>query len=168
MKRPTLKQFIFETTIYDAPPENKVWRAWNDVGIATLTDLVISSKHAHWNVTGPQFLPLHDLFEEVYVILSRHLDIIAERMVALNNHIDGRLQCAAKCTILGSYDKPGNISTGMDDAGIILDRLEVMSGWINDQLKATNEEDPITGNLMQDLGHQLDKLAWKLRATLLK
>ena len=37
----------------------------------------------HWNVTGPQFKALHDLFEEQYTEIWTALDAIAERVRAL-------------------------------------------------------------------------------------
>ena len=37
----------------------------------------------HWNVVGPQFEPLHALFQEQYSELARAIDEIAERMRTL-------------------------------------------------------------------------------------
>ena len=38
----------------------------------------------HWNVVGPQFEPLHELFQEQYTELSKAIDEIAERIRALD------------------------------------------------------------------------------------
>lgn len=34
----------------------------------------------HWNVTGPQFLALHELFEQQYEKLAETIDTVAERL----------------------------------------------------------------------------------------
>ncbi len=43
--------------------------------------------HAHhWNVTGPQFKALHDMFEEQYTELWNATDELAERIRALDSY----------------------------------------------------------------------------------
>ncbi len=37
----------------------------------------------HWNVRGPMFIPLHDLFEEIYTKLNEQIDDVAERIATL-------------------------------------------------------------------------------------
>src|SRR6476659_4069549 len=37
----------------------------------------------HWNIVGPQFEPLHTLFQEQYTELAQTIDEIAERIRAL-------------------------------------------------------------------------------------
>jgi len=34
----------------------------------------------HWNVTGPQFLSLHEIFEQQYTTLATFIDEVAERL----------------------------------------------------------------------------------------
>ena len=41
----------------------------------------------HWNVTGPNFKSLHELFEEIYTDLAVRLDDSAERIRALGDKI---------------------------------------------------------------------------------
>lgn len=45
--------------------------------------LILKTQNFHWNVTGPNFIALHELFEQQYTELREALDEIAERMRAL-------------------------------------------------------------------------------------
>jgi len=42
--------------------------------------LYIKTQCYHWNVTGPQFKPLHELFEQQYGALALAIDDIAEKI----------------------------------------------------------------------------------------
>jgi starvation-inducible DNA-binding protein len=46
--------------------------------------LYLKTQGFHWNVVGPQFEPLHGLFQEQYTELSKAIDAIAERIRALD------------------------------------------------------------------------------------
>src|SRR3990172_9589853 len=71
--------------------------------LADATDLTLAAKQAHWNVKGPNFIALHELFDEVYALVAGHVDLIAERAVQLGGNADGSLQAAAKNTTLKPY-----------------------------------------------------------------
>ncbi len=45
--------------------------------------LYLKTHNYHWNVTGPQFNTLHQMFEEQYTELATAVDEIAERIRAL-------------------------------------------------------------------------------------
>ena len=51
--------------------------------LADAIDLQLQAKHAHWNVKGPSFFALYELFERVAVAVAGHADLIAERAVQL-------------------------------------------------------------------------------------
>ena len=46
----------------------------------------------HWNVTGPQFLTLHEIFEEQYNALTLTIDEIAERIRTYGYYAPGTLE----------------------------------------------------------------------------
>lgn len=54
--------------------------------------LASKSKMFHWNVTGANFIGLHQLFDEHYHALSEASDIIAERIRALDSLVFCNLQ----------------------------------------------------------------------------
>ncbi len=51
--------------------------------------LYLKTHNFHWNVEGPKFRSLHELFEEQYTALWKSLDDIAERIRALGVHAPG-------------------------------------------------------------------------------
>lgn len=48
--------------------------------------LYLATHNYHWNVEGSQFVNLHKLFDEQYNELFQAIDIIAERIRALNEY----------------------------------------------------------------------------------
>jgi starvation-inducible DNA-binding protein len=51
--------------------------------LADALDLGLQAKQAHWNVKGPAFIALHELFDAVAAKISEFTDELAERTVAL-------------------------------------------------------------------------------------
>lgn len=51
--------------------------------------LYIKTHYYHWNVTGPMFQTLHNMFEEHYTELATAVDDIAERIRALGHFAPG-------------------------------------------------------------------------------
>lgn len=47
--------------------------------------LYIKTHNFHWNVTGPMFTTLHELFEQHYTELAEAVDEIAERIRAIGS-----------------------------------------------------------------------------------
>ena len=45
--------------------------------------IYLKTQGFHWNIVGPQFEPLHRLFQEQYTELAEAIDEIAERVRAL-------------------------------------------------------------------------------------
>ena len=48
--------------------------------LADAIDLALQVKQAHWNVKGPNFIALHQLFDTVHAEVEGHYDTIAERI----------------------------------------------------------------------------------------
>src|SRR5436305_15178740 len=49
--------------------------------LADCIDLQTQTKQAHWNVKGPNFIALHELFDKVNEEVEDYVDDIAERVV---------------------------------------------------------------------------------------
>lgn len=50
--------------------------------LADAVDLATQMKHAHWNVKGPNFIALHELFDTIHGQILTHIDGLAERVTA--------------------------------------------------------------------------------------
>ena len=49
--------------------------------LADIIDLQTQLKQAHWNVKGPHFIGLHELFDKIAEDLESYVDMIAERNI---------------------------------------------------------------------------------------
>ena len=79
--------------------------------LADAIDLGTQSKHAHWNVKGPSFIALHELFDKVAENVEEHIDTLAERVTALGGTARGTLAAVARATSLRPY--PDDINEGI-------------------------------------------------------
>src|SRR2546425_5425980 len=80
--------------------------------LADAIDLMLRSKQAHWNVKGPSFIALHELFDKVNENVAEYVDLIAERAVTLGGVAEGTIAVIAKRTSLAEY--PLGIADGRD------------------------------------------------------
>src|SRR5574339_962489 len=71
--------------------------------LADALDLQLQAKQAHWNVKGPSFFSLHELFDKVAEELEGFIDEIAERAVALGGVARGTVRIAARSSRLNEY-----------------------------------------------------------------
>src|SRR6516165_182953 len=78
--------------------------------LADAIDLQTQTKQAHWNVKGPNFIALHELFDKVNEDVEDYVDLIAERAVQLGGVAEGTARMAAKRSSLSEY--PANTVDG--------------------------------------------------------
>lgn len=71
--------------------------------LAASIDLQAQVKQAHWNVRGPTFIAVHELFDKVAEEVENYVDAIAERAGALGGSAHGTVQLAAKHSFLVPY-----------------------------------------------------------------
>ena len=64
--------------------------------LADAIDLQSQAKQAHWNVKGPNFIALHELFDEINKAVEDFVDGIAERAVQLGGVVEGTARMVAK------------------------------------------------------------------------
>src|SRR6266478_7780602 len=83
--------------------------------LADAIDLGAQTKHAHWNVKGPNFIALHELFDKIAESIEDQIDTIAERVTALGGTAHGTLTAVARGTSLKPY--PEDIYDGATHVG---------------------------------------------------
>src|SRR5256884_6627899 len=71
--------------------------------LADAIDLQTQCKQAHWNVKGPNFIALHELFDQVNGAVEEYVDLIAERAVQLGGSADGTARVVATRSSLSEY-----------------------------------------------------------------
>src|SRR5438105_14833702 len=72
--------------------------------------LYIKTRNAHWNVEGPDFLPMHQFFEEQYKQLEQVIDDLAERIRTLGHYPQATLRGFLELTQLTELSRVGNDS----------------------------------------------------------
>lgn len=133
--------------------------------LADAIDLYTQAKQAHWNVKGPQFIALHELFDQVATSVQTGVDDIAERAVALGGTADGTLQSVTKHSSLKPY--PVEATAGTDH----LEQLSAAVAVYGRNLRAAIEHadaagDADTADLFTGLSRDADKQLWFLEAHL--
>src|SRR5215468_8331271 len=78
--------------------------------LADCIDLQTQTKQAHWNVKGPHFIALHELFDKINEEVEDYVDEIAERAVQLGGVAQGTTRMVAKRSSLPEY--PANAVDG--------------------------------------------------------
>src|SRR6201998_3869881 len=71
--------------------------------LADAIDLQTQTKQAHWNVKGPNFIALHELFDRINEEVEDYVDDIAERAVQLGGTALGTARSVAKRSSLAEY-----------------------------------------------------------------
>jgi len=71
--------------------------------LAASIDLQAQVKQAHWNVRGPAFIAVHELFDKVAREIEAYSDLIAERVGGLGGMAQGTVQVAAGSSFLYPY-----------------------------------------------------------------
>jgi starvation-inducible DNA-binding protein len=127
-----------------------------------LQQLQLQTKQAHWNVSGTLFHPLHIMLQEHYEGLSKYADEVAERLLAIGSSADGRANTIVRTS--GVPEIPGGF---LDDAQVIVwftDAYKKVGDEIRAGIIDTNEPDPTTSNLLQEVELGVDKYQWQMRA----
>ncbi len=91
--------------------------------LADAIDLQSQVKQAHWNVKGPNFIALHELFDKISDLVLEQIDTIAERVTSLGGTAEGTVAVAAKRSKLKNY--PLSITAGKDHLFYLSTQLSV-------------------------------------------
>lgn len=133
--------------------------------LADLIDLSLQGKQAHWNVKGPRFIGLHELFDKIVEELAPLVDEVAERLVALGGMAEGTISAISRRTSLAAY--PMNISSGRDHVDALSTALATAGKQVRASIDtATELGDADTADLLTDVSRFLDKQLWFVEAHL--
>ncbi len=131
--------------------------------LAAAIDLQLQGKQAHWNVKGPNFVSLHELFDKVAGAALEYGDQIAERAVALGGTAEGTLQVASLRSNLPKY--PVATAAWREH---VMDMAKSLSAFGKDARRsiddATKLSDADTADLFTEISRGVDKLLWMVEA----
>lgn len=128
-------------------------------------DLASQVKHAHWNVKGPHFLPLHELFDEMHERLEESIDDVAERLTALGGHAQGTLRQGAATTRLPEF--PAEAIDGSAHLKALSERFAHLAQSTRVAIDtASAAGDAGTADIFTQVSRQLDKDLWFLESHL--
>ena len=134
-----------------------------DVQLADAIDLERQAKQAHWNVKGPNFVGLHELFDRIASQVREHGDDIAERAVALGGVAKGTVQVVARRSSLPEYPlQPGDWRTHVRSMQQALAAFGRGARRSIEDAAALNDAD--TADLFTGISRQVDKSLWMVEA----
>jgi starvation-inducible DNA-binding protein len=120
-------------------------------------------KQAHWNVKGPSFIALHELFDKVADEVEDFADELAERAVALGGVARGTVSVVAKESRLPEY--PLDISTGREHVRSLANALASFGQPVREAIQtASDAGDADTADLFTDISRGIDKSLWFVEA----
>ena len=131
--------------------------------LASAVDLQMQLKQAHWNVKGPSFIALHELFDQVNEAVASYVDLIAERIVQLGGIAAGTVRVAATHTRLTDY--PPAIADGLAHVEAVAGALATFGREVRatiDEVHALDDAD--TADLFTEVSRRIDKWLWFVEA----
>lgn len=133
--------------------------------LADAIDLKLAVKQAHWNVKGPSFIGLHELFDQIATRCDGHVDVIAERVVQLGGQALGTSQVVTKATALKPY--PTDITAEGDHLEALRERLSAFAAASRAAIDEADEAgDADTADIMTGVSRAVDKDLWFVAAHL--
>jgi starvation-inducible DNA-binding protein len=154
---------LHETKIDLAKGKREKLVAILNQSLADSIDLVYQAKQAHWNVKGPNFIALHELFDRVATELDTHVDDLAERITTLGGVAMGTVRLSAENSSLAEY--PHEISDGTAHVDALSTALSDFGKKARKNIDATDEiGDKDTADLYTGISRNVDKLLWFVEA----
>jgi starvation-inducible DNA-binding protein len=133
--------------------------------LADCKDLQTQIKQAHWNVKGPNFIALHELFDKINDDVEEYVDEIAERAVQLGGIAEGTARMVAKRSTLPEY--PAKTVDGHSHVEALASVLATFGKSARTAItEANNLGDLDTADLFTEVSRGIDKWLWFVEAHL--
>jgi len=133
--------------------------------LADVIDLQTQMKQAHWNVKGPHFIALHELFDQINEDVEEYIDLIAERAVQLGGIALGTARLVAERSGLSEY--PHDITTGDEHVESVSNALAAFGKAVRAAIdEADGFGDADTTDLFTEVSRGIDKWLWFVEAHL--
>jgi len=131
--------------------------------LADCIDLETQCKQAHWNVKGPTFIALHELFDDIHGAADEYADLIAERIVQLGGIAEGTVGVVAQRTTLIDY--PLALSKGPEHVAALSDALAAFGRAVRMGIDEMTElKDADSADVLTEISRGIDKWLWFVEA----
>src|SRR5215470_12738258 len=131
--------------------------------LADIIDLQTQLKQAHWNVKGPHFIGLHELFDKIAEEVESYVDLIAERIVQLGGIAQGTARVAASRSRLDEY--PLDIADGSAHVEAVARALSTFGREARMTIDETDRlDDADTTDIFTEVSRGIDKWLWFVEA----
>lgn len=148
---------IVENTVDSNSLVREIFLALADTSVET-----VKAQSYHWNVSGPQFSALHDLFQQIYEDHFRAQDALAERIKSLGGHVDGRYSTFLNSSTLMECD--GRVTYERMIRNLASDQESLSASLQNLARVADENGDLVTNDLAVMRAGTHDKFGWILRS----
>lgn len=149
----------------DASQRTEVCALLNQI-VADEHVLYVKLRKFHWNVVGPQFMALHQLYEAQYTAIEKLNDEIAERVRALGGQAVGTMSEFAELTQLA--EAPGECPAANEMTAELVADHETIVRSLRDAIERCSDDlhEEGTADLLTGAMQEHMKMAWMLRSTL--
>ncbi len=131
--------------------------------LADAVNFATQMKQAHWNVKGPSFIALHELFDAIHADTLVHVDDLAERITTLGGTALGTAAVAAAESGLPEY--PLHIFSGTEHVDAVSTALAAFGAAIRAAIAAAGDAgDADTEDLLVEISRAVDKNLWLVEA----
>ena len=131
--------------------------------LADSVDLGTQTKQAHWNVKGPSFIGLHELFDKVATDVLNYTDLIAERITTLGGVAEGTAAVAAERSTLPPY--PLDLAEGAQHVEALSTALATYGKLVRENIDQASEMgDQDTADLFTEVSRGVDRNVWFVEA----
>jgi len=155
----------FQTSVDLSPDQRKELIGLLNQQLADTFDLYSQTKQAHWNVKGPNFIQLHELYDLLAEGVFGYIDQIAERATALGGAAMGTARMAADATRLPEYPPGG--TQDLESVRCLVERYANVANSTRAAIDLADEQgDRDTADLFTQFSRDMDKWLWFLEAHL--
>jgi starvation-inducible DNA-binding protein len=128
--------------------------------------LYLKTHSFHWNVEGPMFQTLHQMFMEQYTETWNAIDLIAERIRSLGEYAPGTYREYARLTRIKETE---GVPRAEEMIGLLIEGQESVVRTAREALSVADEaNDQPTLDLLTQRMQVHEKNAWMLRSLLKK
>ena len=159
------KSMVIETTATEQETRTAIAEMLNETA-AELISVTLNCKHAHWNVVGPHFRPMHLHLDEIVKSTRKWTDLVAERAVTIGHQAEGTVRSVSANANL--IDLPTGLLQDETVAEAVEEMLATVSRRVQERIAEVEDVDPVTQDIFIEVAKGLDLQRWMMGAQLKK